>query len=286
MNYKKGDKVRHPNRLEWGLGIILDDEIHEKVRVFFENVGEKVLSTKFFMPSVVTGSAAKHPILDQLTCDPKQLGLTTLLSAFLSKYPDGFQDPHFLEKEVYHKQEISDFAMQSLNQVIFAQMLTQLAYAEITDIIKSIIHKDTFSMIDRFEKMALIESLEKQQWQQIFAHALYDLIYGQQDDFDRSFMAFAHVLSEMKANKWTVITYFLFVFHPQHHVFLKPTVIQNIANVCEFNLHYEATLNTMTYHRALRLSHDLFRHLRSLGLMPEDMVDIQSFMWVLKNIEP
>lgn len=285
MDYKKGDKVKHPKQEAWGLGIVLEDQRDEKVRIFFENAGEKILSTKFFMPLIVTGAEAKHPVLDKLKANSKFLGLTILLNNFLLKFPNGFQDANFLEKEVYNKQSISDFAHEALNEAIFTQLLAQAAYAEIAHVIKSIVHKDTFSMIDRFEKIALVESLEDKRFQKLFAYSLYDLIYGKTDDFDKNFMEFAYVLTEMKASKWTVMTYFLFIFHPQKHIFLKPTVTQNIAKICEFNLHYETVLNIVTYHHVLKFANYLLKNLKELGLTPEDMVDVQSFMWVVEKYQ-
>lgn len=283
MDYKKGDKVKHPKQDVWGLGIVLEDQRDDKVRIFFENVGEKILSTKFFLPIKVTGIEAQHPVLDKLKANSKFLGLTILLNNFLLKFPNGFQDANFLEKEVYNKQNISEFAHESLNQAIYNELLAQSAYTEITHLIKSIIHKDTFSMIDRFEKIILIESLENKQFQQLFAYALYDLLYGDADDFDKNFMEFAHILSDMNAGKWTIMTYFLFIFYPQKHIFLKPTVTQNVAKICEFNLHYEAVLNIVTYHHVLKFANYLLKNLKELGLAPEDMVDVQSFMWVVEK---
>ena len=39
MSLKKGDRVRHPIKAEWGLGEVLADSNGEKVRVFF--VGDR-----------------------------------------------------------------------------------------------------------------------------------------------------------------------------------------------------------------------------------------------------
>ncbi|GAA5097075.1 DUF3553 domain-containing protein [Wohlfahrtiimonas larvae] len=280
MHYKKGDKVKHPKQENWGLGVVLENQQDEKVRVFFENSGEKILSTKIFQPQIIIGNAAQHPILDKLQDNSKFLGLTILLNNFLSKFPNGFQDINYLEKEVYHKQGISDFAHKVLSEKIFLQLLVKDEYATITQLIKSIIHKDTLSLIDRFEKIVLLETLDHTDFQKEFVCSLYALLYGNTSDFDQNFIEFARVLSEMRVSKWTIMTYFLFIFHPNKYIFLKPSVTQNLAKICEFNLYYETTLNIITYHRVLKFAHYLFENLKALGLAPENMVDIQSFIWI------
>lgn len=114
----------------------------------------------------------------------------------------------FSKKRIYGKQQLSDFARSSLSQEIFSELLSQSAYEEIAHLVKAIVHKDTFSLIDRFEKMALVESLDDIRFQEAFVLSLYDL----SDHFDENFINFAHMLTEMNANKWTIMTYFCSFF--------------------------------------------------------------------------
>ena len=68
MALKKGDRVRHPVKAEWGLGEVLTDSNGEKVRVFFVGVGvgEKTLSLKHVTLDGIPKDEAAHPILDHL----------------------------------------------------------------------------------------------------------------------------------------------------------------------------------------------------------------------------
>ena len=43
MEYKKGDKVKHPKQEIWGIGVVLENQHDDKVRIFFEHIGEKIL---------------------------------------------------------------------------------------------------------------------------------------------------------------------------------------------------------------------------------------------------
>lgn len=283
MDYKKGDKVKHPKQDVWGLGVVLENQHDDKVRIFFENAGEKIISTKFILPTKLSDEEAKHPVLDGVKANSKLLGPTILLNNFLLKFPNGFQDVSFVEKEVVEKKEVSTFAQELLNQTMYMQLIEQAAYKDIVGIVKEIVDKDHFSLIDRFEKNALLQSLDKGGFQVAFADGLYDLLYGNPENFEQNFNDFSEVLMEMQVAKWTILTYFLFVFFPKKHILLKPSVTQSIANICEYNLQYESVLNFVTYQRSLKFAHYLAKNLKDLGSEPEDMVDIQSFMSVVEK---
>lgn len=66
MDYKKGDRVKHPTREDWGLGEVLEDNVGKVLRVFFTGVGEKQLSLKYVQPLKVQGKEASDTMLDSL----------------------------------------------------------------------------------------------------------------------------------------------------------------------------------------------------------------------------
>jgi len=67
MQYKKGDRVRHPKKPDWGIGQVLADSTDGTVRIFFTHVGEKTISLDFVQPEKLSGDAASSLVLDQLT---------------------------------------------------------------------------------------------------------------------------------------------------------------------------------------------------------------------------
>ena len=66
MNYRKGDRVLHPKKSDWGLGQVLANSAAGQVRIFFSNIGLKVISLDVVEPTKVTGQNAKSVILDRL----------------------------------------------------------------------------------------------------------------------------------------------------------------------------------------------------------------------------
>jgi len=41
MDYKKGERVKHPKKGDWGIGQVLADSAGGAVKVFFAHAGEK-----------------------------------------------------------------------------------------------------------------------------------------------------------------------------------------------------------------------------------------------------
>tara|TARA_B110000967_G_C18771458_1_gene503302 strand:+ start:527 stop:1063 length:537 start_codon:yes stop_codon:yes gene_type:complete len=55
-NYKKGQLILHPNRPEWGTGVVIKDSSGSLLNVSFEIAGTKVLSLEYVEPEIVESS--------------------------------------------------------------------------------------------------------------------------------------------------------------------------------------------------------------------------------------
>ncbi|HIA01094.1 MAG TPA: DUF3553 domain-containing protein [Myxococcales bacterium] len=58
MRFQPGEFVRHPKRENWGLGEVLIGSNMRQVKVFFLNVGEKILALKVVRPIKVQANDA------------------------------------------------------------------------------------------------------------------------------------------------------------------------------------------------------------------------------------
>jgi hypothetical protein len=75
---------------------------------------------------------------------------------------------------------------------------------------------------------------------------------------------------------------------PGEHIFLKPEVTQLAAEILSYDIRYEPRVNWATYERVLGLAAEIKARLSALGqeeLVPKDMIDVQSFIWVVGNYE-
>ena len=81
---------------------------------------------------------------------------------------------------------------------------------------------------------------------------------------------------------WPVVTILPFLAKPEAHMFLKPVQTQRIAEAFTFDLSYSPHPKWATYDRLLTLSNRLLDRLRPLGA--RDLIDVQSFMWVVEGL--
>ncbi len=132
------------------------------------------------------------------------------------------------------------------------------------------------------DRAALTKALKIPENRGVFALGLRENLYGD-DDPDVRFKRFADVLKGLSAARWTLVTYFTFIRFPNDYMILKPTLTQNAAAMCRFDLGYRSHPNRATYGHLLAFA----RVLRQVAaeLEPTDMFDLQSFMWCLAQIK-
>jgi hypothetical protein len=82
---------------------------------------------------------------------------------------------------------------------------------------------------------------------------------------------------------WPLATVFGFIAQPDTHIFLKPTVTRLAATEYGFDFLYRSRPSWETYSSLLVFADEIRRDLRDLR--PRDLIDIQSFIWVLGSDE-
>jgi hypothetical protein len=279
MGFKKGERVRHPNKPEWGIGEVLEDTKGDTVNIFFVGSGEKVLKPSSFSLSRVEGPEAAHPVLDNLRPGPKFKSLSLLVANFKRVFPVGFQGDAYHRNERDYKVKAHDLMASSLGKIGFGALVDNEDFAEICKRALAVVNQT--NLIFPNEKMSLKDGLKSAAGATLFSVKLYALLYDDQPMSQR-FDAFADCLSELHASKWTTATYFLFMRFPEQHMFLKPEVTRKAADACGFELNYRPEPNWFTYSKLLALSQYLFESLAELK--PRDMIDIQSFIWSTERI--
>lgn len=279
MFYRKGDKVRHPIKEDWGLGKVLANSNGEKVDVFFVDAGEKTILLKYVEPVKVKGEDSSHGGLDNLKATVSTSGIkykrfSKLTENFLEAYPDGFQNEKFSGEERAKKDKAHDMAYDLLPKERFAELIEAADYAEITQRALKVLNATTLILPN--ERLALKNGLAEERSQEMFSKALFELLYSDEELKER-FERFSTVLGLVGAGKWTLATYFLFVFYPEKHMFVKPKLMQQSADVCRFELNYKAQLNWQTYESVLSFAGYVSSELSELN--PKDMMDVKDFIW-------
>jgi hypothetical protein len=290
-----GNRVKHATRTDWGLGEVVEDECEGMVTVFFEDVGLKKFNLSIAQFARVEGDEAASEYLTALvnhfkhaakSCLAMKSGGTTFQKAvenFRSYFPLGFQDPAYLSgprSEREYKLRAHEFLVEMLGPNVLSQLLADRKYKEVCDRAKAVINKT--NLIHQYEKIWLTNGLAKDGTQESFAVSLGTLLYGEQS-LQARFEQFSSMLYEINAAKWPIATYFLFLADTSTQIFVKPAVTKSAAEVLGIDINYKPELNWLTYSQVLRLGDAIRLKLIKEGqddLVPRDMIDVQSFIWV------
>jgi hypothetical protein len=204
----------------------------------------------------------------------KYVGPREATETFLERFPGGFRGQTFLEEMRQPKVEAHESMKEQLDRDAMGALIEAGDFGEIC---RRAIHLvRTTAAVYPVERAALTRGLKDGENQERFARSLHELLYGE-EAVELRLKRFFAVLEEIKAARWTVATFFNFIRFPGEHMLLKPTFTQNAAALCRFDLQYKPEPNRVTYGRLLEFA----RVLRSTlaDLKPEDMFDLQGFIW-------
>ena len=143
------------------------------------------------------------------------------------------------------------------------------------------------NLIFSFEKMALRDAVRVPEGARAFATGLYTLLHGS-GDVEKRFERWCEVIGllprkQTRVLTWPLVTVFGFLAQPERHIFLKPKVTRVAAENYGFDFRYASKPSWSGYANLLEFASLVRRDLRDLR--PRDMIDIQSFIWVLGSDE-
>lgn len=275
-----GDRVRHPNQQEWGLGKVLS-ATPDNLDVFFVGAGRKRLSRSFIKLDKAEGAASKHRLLDNLIetsaiCNDSFVTTPMAIDRFIANYPNGFEDASFVKTMRDASMAGHKFCTNLLNQEELSRLIEEGCFGAVCDRARHV--ESTTNLLTKSERKALHDALELPACQKIFALALADLLYGTEAEEAR-FKHFLRALNILQLNKWPFATLFSFIRHPLQQAFIKPAAIQNAARALCWRISYKPEPNWKTYDAVLRLYGYVRANLLEEGMMPRDLIDVQSFIW-------
>lgn len=199
---------------------------------------------------------------------------------FLRFFPEGFSDPKYVEWERGYKQKAHERWAEELERDSYRKLLVAGRYMEIAE--RAIAIEGRTNLLFSFEKMAIRDAVKSIQGACGFAVGLYEFLYGQ-----RHFDTWSVELGKLPRKQtrvltWPVATVFPFIAMPEKHVFLKPNVTRKAAREYGFEFRYNPKPSHETY-KLLEFAETVRCEVEDLR--PKDMIDIQSFLWVLGSDE-
>lgn len=204
---------------------------------------------------------------------------------FLRFFPKGFYDEKYIAWERGYKWQAHLQFKDTLNEKEFARLLEKKEYSEIAQGAVKIETKT--NLLFSFEKMALRDAVKSPKGAKLFSMGLYKFLYGSKS-LHKRFEIFADVLSilprkQTRVHTWPLQSVFGFIANPKEFIFLKPRVTQAAAKEYSYDFHYESKPGWKTYQSIL----DFVKLIKNdiADLKPRDMMDVQSFIWVLGSEE-
>ena len=204
---------------------------------------------------------------------------------FLHYFPAGFHDQTYIDWERGYKWNAHRQWEELLNRNELRHLLKQKEYNEITA--RAIRIESRTNLLFSFEKMALRDAVRSREGAQLFSHGLYDFLHGSLSVNER-FAGWVETIAllprkQTRVLTWPLVTVFGFIAQPQMHMFLKPNVTRIAARKFGFDFPYNTRPTWETYSEFLQFGQMVRSEVTDLR--PRDMIDIQSFIWVLGSDE-
>jgi hypothetical protein len=172
-----------------------------------------------------------------------------------------------------------------LNQQQFRSLLRHGDYSQIAA--HAVAIEARTNLLFSFEKMALRDAVKSRAGARAFAESLYNFLHGPGTE-ERRFQRWCEVVSGLPRRQsrvltWPVVTVFGFIAQPDRHIFFKPTVTRTAARTYGYALQYSSRPAWDVYADLLAFARIVRKDVAELR--PKDMIDIQSFLWMLGSDE-
>ncbi len=204
---------------------------------------------------------------------------------FLRFFPRGFRDAKYLAWERDYKWQAHLKWQEQLGMETFAALLREKEFVEIGR--RAVRIESRTNLLFSFEKMALRDALREPKGSQTFSKALYEFLHGSGAPairFERWVNSVASLpRKQTRVLTWPLVTVFGFLAQPQEHFFLKPNVTRRAFASYGVAFDYQSKPDWDVYAQLLARVRDVKRDLSDLH--PRDLIDIQSFLWVLGSDE-
>jgi hypothetical protein len=204
---------------------------------------------------------------------------------FLRYFAKGFYDPQYLAWERLYKWRAHEEWERDLGRGEFRKLLRQKDFSEIAR--RAVRIESRTNLLFSFEKMALRDAVKSNSGAAAFSRGLFDLLHGP-GNLQKRFEAWINVVRDLPRKKtrvmtWPVVTVFGFIARPDQHIFLKPNVTRVAASEYLFHFDYVSKPAWNTYDSLMKFAETV--RLDMADLRPRDMIDMQSFIWVMGSDE-
>lgn len=292
-----GTIVLHPARPGWGPGKALIVGGGGQVTVYFRDIEENMTgdAVKTLATNVVGLEIAEEQsdsMLDSLPPFTKgrfegvrkpRLSMDQAVQAFIDVHPGAFEGPVYVEKTREPILAAHRLWAESLGDERGSGMMDR---GEIDTARRAVLEiSDKAGLLNAVEGGAFAGALDDPDSAEPFLRALFDVVDHGAPDQERFQRLIETVVTleeqegEPHVSTWPVLTQLPFIGSPEHHLYVRPAILQKCASRLNFDLRCTAGLDWWTYKRMLRMGKILFDRLEPLGA--KDLIDVHSMIRVI-----
>jgi hypothetical protein len=212
-----------------------------------------------------------------------QNDLDAAVQWFGETYPAKFEDEKFLDNDLRNKRSAAEVFQANFGDGRGAAMVSEGKHVEIAGALDSIFRAT--NILSPFEMKAVHKAFVKadEASTKVLATTMAFIANPGQHTFKMMGEAVSQLPADGgKVHTWPIVTLLPFLADPQRFIPLKPTNSDVIASRMNAKLKYDTTPNWETYELFLRMSNSLLDRLKPLGA--KDMIDVQQFMWVTRDL--
>jgi hypothetical protein len=247
-------------------------------------------------PQLSKSSVQSDPELDHVETGPakpkkvskrKVKDLTNMLDEavawFEQTYPAKFADEKLIDADYRNKRAAQETYAANFADGRGGAMVDEGKHAEIANLLDGI-YRAT-NVLSPFESKAVHKAFGKAD--EASTKVLGLTLAFMANPGQQSFKAMAEAVGQLPADggkvfTWPIVTLLPFLADPTRFIALKPTNTELMAARMGANLKYDTTPNWETYEAATQMAKQLLARLQPLGA--KDMIDVQQFMWVTRDL--
>ena len=247
-------------------------------------------------PQLTKSSVQSDPELDGVETGPakpkkavkrkvKDLanGIDEAVAWFEQTYPARFDDEKFIDNDLRNKRSAAEVVNANFGEGRGAGLVDQSQHAQIASTLDGIFRAT--NILSPFEIKAVHKAFVKAD--ESSTKMLGYTLAFMSNPAMQPFKQMADAVSQLPADggkvfTWPIVTLLPFLGDPTKYIALKPTNTELIAARMGMDLKYDTTPNWETYDAALHMARALHQRLQPLGA--KDLIDVQQFMWVTREL--
>lgn len=219
--------------------------------------------------------------------------MDNIVQEFTNRF-SGFDDPKYLEEERDYKINNHHFALEILNKEQYRQLLGEVQYDEILKRLLKICQYIKQGALMHFEDYQILRSGYKPKE---CAVTIFNLLFSENELLEARIDELASYIREYghsaktqefkpymmptEGKMWNFISFLLATYYPDKYIFVKPTKFDEFIKLAKLTNPRTSEMTGKSYQKVLELVNEVKYKLEANGIFPQDMVDIQSFIFIL-----